>query len=50
MSKKITYIKWRNRIEEITPSDHRIGDDILLIDEIHATRAEMTLAEVSLPN
>ena len=43
MSKKITYLKWRNRIEEITPHDHRIGDDILLIDEIHATRAEMTL-------
>ena len=43
MSKKITYLKWRNRIEEITPHDHRIGDDILLIDNIHAKRAEMTL-------
>ena len=43
MSKKITYLKWRNPIEEITPHDHRIGDDILLIDNIHAKRAEMTL-------
>ena len=43
MSKKITYLKWRNRIEEITPHDHRIGDDIMLIDNIHAKRAEMTL-------
>lgn len=32
MSEKITYIKWRNRLEEITPADHRIGTDILLID------------------
>ena len=32
MSEKITYIKWRNRLEEITPANHRIGTDILLID------------------
>jgi AraC-like DNA-binding protein len=32
MSEKVTYIKWRSRLEEITPADHRIGTDILLID------------------
>lgn len=32
MSTKITYIKWRNRLEEITPRDHRVGTDLLLID------------------
>ena len=34
MSEKVTYIKWRSRVEEITPADHRIGTDILLIDSI----------------
>ncbi len=43
MSRKISYIKWRNRIEEITPADCRIGDDILLLDENYAMRAEMSL-------
>lgn len=32
MKEKITYIKWRNRLKDITPEDHRIGTDILLID------------------
>ena len=32
MSEKVTYIKWRSRLEEITPADHRIGTDVLLID------------------
>lgn len=32
MSEKVTYIKWRSRLEEITPADHRIGTDILLIE------------------
>ncbi len=43
MSRKISYIKWRNHIEEITPADCRIGDDILLLDENYAMRAEMSL-------
>lgn len=43
MSRKISYIKWRNRIDEITPADCRIGDDVLLLDENYAMRAEMTL-------
>lgn len=43
MSKKISYLKWRNRIEEIVPSNHRIGDDILLIDENYTARADMSL-------
>lgn len=41
MKRKISHIKWRKRIEEITPADHRIGDDILLIDDINVIRAEM---------
>lgn len=28
---RIPYLKWRNRVDEITPADHRIGTDILLI-------------------
>ncbi|MBQ8223405.1 MAG: AraC family transcriptional regulator [Bacteroidales bacterium] len=43
MNKKISYLKWRNRIEQITPDDHRIGTDILLIDDNHASRAELSL-------
>lgn len=42
MSRKISYIKWRSRIEDITPADHRIGDDILLIDNSHTMRAELS--------
>lgn len=43
MSGKISYLKWRNRLEEITPSDHRIGTDVLLIEDGDATRAEWAL-------
>ncbi len=42
MSRKISYIKWRSSIEDITPADHRIGDDILLIDNSHTMRAELS--------
>ena len=42
MSRKISYIKWRSSIEDITPADHRIGDDILLIDNNHTMRAELS--------
>lgn len=42
MSRKISYIKWRSNIEDITPADHRIGDDILLIDNSHTMRAELS--------
>ena len=42
MSRKISYIKWRSCIEDITPADHRIGDDILLIDNSHTMRAELS--------
>lgn len=30
--KKIRYLNWRERIDEITPEDHRIGIDVLLIE------------------
>ena len=42
MSRKISYIKWRSSIEDITPADYRIGDDILLIDNSHTMRAELS--------
>lgn len=42
MSRKISYIKWRSSIEDITPTDHRIGDDILLIDNSHTMRAALS--------
>lgn len=31
--KKISYLKWKERIEEITPGYKRIGTDLLLIDQ-----------------
>ena len=40
MKQKITNLKWRNRINEVTPEDHRIGTDILLIEDANAIRAE----------
>lgn len=32
MTRKIAYQKWQEKISDITPSDHRIGTDLLLID------------------
>lgn len=40
MKERITNLKWRNQIEEISPEDHRIGTDILLMDDANAIRAE----------
>lgn len=40
MKGRIRNLNWRDRIEEITPSDHRIGTDILLIEDANAIRAE----------
>ena len=40
MKEKITNLKWRSRIEDVTPQDHRIGTDILLIDDADAIRAD----------
>ena len=40
MKQKITNLKWRNRINDVTPEDHRIGTDILLIEDANAIRAE----------
>lgn len=45
MKGKIRNLKWRNRIEEITPSDHRIGTDILLIEDANAIRAEKIIGK-----
>jgi AraC-like DNA-binding protein len=40
MKEKILNLKWRYRIEEITPDDCRIGTDILLIEDANAICAE----------
>ena len=37
--------KWRNRIDDITPSNLRIGTDILLIEDANAIRAERVIGE-----
>ena len=37
--------KWRNRIDEITPSNLRIGTDVLLIEDANAIRAERIIDE-----
>ncbi|MBR1941451.1 MAG: AraC family transcriptional regulator [Bacteroidaceae bacterium] len=51
MSTVIPYIQWRNHIEQLTPESHRIGDDLLLIDQLpaahvthHPLRADATTA------
>lgn len=33
MSKRIAYHRWRERIAEITPANHRIGTELLLVDK-----------------
>lgn len=43
--KKVINYKWRNRIEEITDSDHRIGTDILLIEDVDALRANSVMKD-----
>lgn len=40
MKDKIRNLKWRYRIDEITPADHRIGEDILLIKDANGLRAD----------
>lgn len=45
MKGKIRNLKWRNRIEEITPADHRIGTDILLIEDANGIRAEKIIGK-----
>lgn len=32
MDKQISYLQWRARLNEITPSDMRLGEDVLLIE------------------
>ena len=36
MKNRVLVHGWRNRLENITPKNHRIGADILLIDDINA--------------
>ena len=40
MKDRITNLKWRHCVEEVTPYDHRIGTDVLLIEDANAIRAE----------
>ena len=46
MKNKPHFLKWRNRIEELTPADHRIGTDILLIDDADIVRAEKFIGNI----
>lgn len=32
MKRKLSYLRWRERIRSVTPEDHRIGTDLLLIE------------------
>ena len=41
--KMIPYLKWRERLNEITPQDHRIGTDIMLIDDADNSRLDLAL-------
>lgn len=45
MKGKIRNLKWRYQIEEITPSDHRIGTDILLIEDANGIRADKIIGK-----
>lgn len=33
--KTVPYLKWRDETDRITPADHRIGNDLLLVDSHH---------------
>ncbi len=39
MKRKISYLKWQSQIKEITPENHCIENDIILIDEENVSRA-----------
>lgn len=39
MQRKISYLKWQSQIKDITPENHCIGNDIILIDEENTNRA-----------
>ena len=45
MKSQIISYKWRNRIDEITPSNLRIGTDVLIIEDANAIRAERVIDE-----
>lgn len=45
MKSQIISYKWRNRIDEITPSNLRIGTDVLIIEDANAIRAERVIEE-----
>lgn len=45
MKTQIISYKWRNRIDEITPSNLRIGTDVLIIEDANAIRAERVIDE-----
>ena len=37
--------KWRNRIDDITPNNLRIGTDVLLIEDVNAVHAERMIGK-----
>lgn len=45
MKNQIISYKWRNRIDEITPSNLRIGTEVLMIEDANAIRAERVIDE-----
>lgn len=45
MKNQIVSYKWRNRIDEITPENSRIGMDLLLIEDANAIRAERVIGK-----
>lgn len=36
----IPYLKWRERLNEITPQDNRIGTDVMLVDDSNNSRVD----------
>ena len=40
MKNKVSMRKWRNSLENITSEDHRIGTDVILIDDVDVMRVE----------
>lgn len=45
MKGKVRNLKWRYCIDDITPVDHRIGEDILLIKDANGLRADKFLGK-----
>ena len=43
--KKIPYLKWRERLNDSIPPDHRIGTDVMLVDNADSSNIQKSHSE-----